>query len=68
MDEHPSVKDACLWNEHVGTVDVDLVPSAMQSPSAGGGGRGRHSDKFHIFVDGQPYGPFSKARSNRIKR
>ena len=59
--ESPSVKqDACSWNEHVGTVDIEVVPRAtMSGGSASGGGL---MPKFHIFVDGQPYGPFSKAR------
>lgn len=52
--EAPSAKsDAIAWNEHVGSLEVEVAPRA------GGGGGGMMS-MFHVFVDGQPYGPFSR--------
>ncbi len=59
--ESPNAKqDASSWNEHVGTLDVEVVPRV--AAAGGGSSGGRPSSKFHIFVDGQPYGPFSKVR------
>jgi hypothetical protein len=64
--ESPSAKqDALSWNEHVGTVDIEVVPRAMTS--GGGPSGGGLVKKFHIFVDGQPYGPFSKVRESRSR-
>eukprot|EP01043_Picozoa_sp_COSAG02_P093849 COSAG02_NODE_30338_length_553_cov_0.834802_2_plen_79_part_01 len=47
--ESPSAKqDASSWNEHVGTLDVEVVSRAMVP--GGGPSGGRSSGKFHIFV------------------
>ena len=40
------------WNEHVASVDIEVASGALADLT----------NMFHVFVDGQPYGPFQRVR------
>ena len=44
------------WNEHVASVDVEVASGALADLT----------NMFHVFVDGQPYGPFQRVSALRL--
>lgn len=47
--------DGVAWNEHVASVDVEVASGALADLT----------NMFHVFVDGQPYGPFQRVSAQK---